>query len=74
MKISFLDAAQSELNDAIDYYDDAQDWDSNLRKKLSKRWNGPITILKPGRRCRCGYAVALSIDFPTASYTKVEAR
>ena len=40
MKISFLDAAQSESDEAIDYYEEQRSGlGFELRKKLNKRWS-----------------------------------
>ena len=63
MKISFLDAAQSELNDAIDYYEERR---SGLGFEFAEEVEQALErINQPGRRRRCEYGVALSIDFPT---------
>jgi len=49
MKISFLDAAQSEFDDAMDHYEGRRSGlGFEFAEEVEQRWNGSITILKPG--------------------------
>lgn len=58
MKISFLRPAQTEFEEATEYYDKQRaGLGMNLQSRLLKRWIASATILTPGRSSLPGYFV-----------------
>jgi hypothetical protein len=73
MKPIFLDAAQSDFDEAIDYYEkQTSGLGFELPMKLKKRWAALSTTPKPGRRFRRVYAAVSLSDSRMASSTKLE--
>lgn len=58
MKPTFLDAAQSEFDEAIDYYESQRSGlGFEFADEVEKRWAASSITPKPGRRFRRAYAV-----------------
>lgn len=73
MKIRYLEAADAEFYEAINYYNDQHpglgfEFSDEVKDAIARIQN----YHQPGRRSQNVLAAAKSIDFPTASFTKYE--